>query len=79
MTDNNRQPIAVASSCAQCAPLIGNPEETEPGSGWHMGVIHESHVAELAAAGWVVTDYPDEPPDVACQHYHAAFWRDGQP
>lgn len=70
-----RHAIAVASSCADCAELIGNPDETEPGSGWHMGIVHDAHVAELAASGWMVHDYPGEPSDVVCPHYHEAHWQ----
>jgi hypothetical protein len=39
-----------------------------------MAIIHDHHVPEIAALGWVVTEYPHEPPDVVCAHYHAACW-----
>jgi hypothetical protein len=69
-------PIAVATSCAGCAPLIGNPPQSE--HGFHMAIIHLSHVPELAALGWVRTENDDGgPPDIACSHFHAAHWQGG--
>jgi hypothetical protein len=67
--------IAIASACGDCATLISSPPEWAPGR--HMATICTAHAAELAARGWVVTEYPHEPPDVACPHYHAAYWQDG--
>jgi len=34
-----------------------------------MAIIHDHHVPELVALGWIVTEYPHEPPDVSCPHY----------
>lgn len=65
--------IAVASACADCAGHIGSPEPSEHGI--RMAIVHDHHVAELEALGWIVTRYPHEPPDVACPHYHQANWR----
>ncbi len=62
-----RHGIAVGSSCTQCAWLIGSPEPYQPG--YHMAIIHDHHVPELVALGWIVTEYPHEPPDVSCPHY----------
>jgi hypothetical protein len=70
-------PAAIASSCTDCAWLISSPPEFAPGR--HMAPIHGQHVAELMAIGWVLTEYPHEPPDIVCEHYHAAYWQDGQP
>jgi hypothetical protein len=70
-----RDGIALASSCTSCAGQISNPPAWAPGR--HMAPIHASHMPELQALGWVVTEYPEEPPDVACPHYHAAYWQDG--
>jgi len=68
--------IAVASACGGCAPLIGDPAEFAPGR--HMAIIDGRHIPGLIAAGWVLTSYPHDPPDVVCSHYHAAHWHDGQ-
>lgn len=67
--------IAVASACGECAGQIPGADEYAPGQ--HMGIIHASHLPDLAALGWIITRYPHEPPDVACPHYHAANWHDG--
>ena len=67
--------IVVASACGECASEIGSPPGQSPGS--HMTVIHDSHVPGLTALGWVLIEYPHEPPDVVCPHYHAAHWQDG--
>jgi hypothetical protein len=67
--------IAVASACDDCAHLIGSPPAWDPGR--HMEIIHDDHVPELQALGWVLTEYPHEPPDVVCAHYHAAYWQGG--
>jgi hypothetical protein len=64
------QGIAVASACAECAPRIGSPPEITPGV--HMAVIHDHHVPELEAAGWIRTDRGPEPTDIVCVHYHEA-------
>jgi hypothetical protein len=69
--------IAVASSCASCAGQIGTPPEYAPGR--HMEIIHDQHVPQLAALGWIVTDYPHEPADVVCPHYAALCVDDGPP
>jgi hypothetical protein len=69
--------VAVASACADCAAQIGSPQPWEPGR--YMAIIHVGHVGELEAIGWVLTadvEDPDGPPDIACQHYHAAYWED---
>jgi hypothetical protein len=71
----HRDGIAVASACAGCAPLIGSPEECAPGR--HMAIVCDDCIPELAAAGWILTEYPHEPPDIVCEHYHAAYWQDG--
>lgn len=63
--------IAVASSCTGCAGVIGSPPEYARGK--HMVIVHNHHVPELVALGWIVTRYPHEPPDVVCPHY-AALW-----
>jgi hypothetical protein len=65
--------VAMASACDDCAWLISSPPAWTPGR--HMAPIHDSHVPELVALGWIVTDYPDEPPDVVCKHYHEAYWQ----
>jgi hypothetical protein len=65
--------IAVASACDACASLISGGEQVAPGR--HMGLIHTSHVPELVALGWILTEYPVDPPDVVCEHYHAAYWQ----
>jgi hypothetical protein len=65
--------VAMASACGQCAWLISSPPEFAPGR--HMAPIHDSHVPELVALGWIVTDYPHEVPDVVCRHYHEAYWQ----
>ena len=67
--------IAVASACTGCAGQISSPPEWAPGR--HMAIVHDHHVPELQALGWVLTEYPHEPPDVVCPHYHAAYWHDG--
>jgi hypothetical protein len=72
---HDHEPIAVASSCTDCAGHIGNPPEAAPGR--HMVIIHAHHIPELVAIGWIVTEVPHEPPDVVCPHYHAAYWQDG--
>jgi hypothetical protein len=59
--------IAVASSCTGCAGEIGMPPEYAPGR--HMALVHASHVPQLAALGWILTEYPHEPPDIVCPHY----------
>jgi len=41
-----------------------------------MAIVHDHHMPELVALGWIATDYPDEPPDVVCPHY-AALCADG--
>jgi hypothetical protein len=61
--------IAVASACTACAGQTSNPPEYAPGR--HMAIVHDHHVSELVALGWIVTDYPHEPPDVVCPHYAA--------
>lgn len=66
--------IAVASACTACAHLIGSPPECRPGR--HMAVIHDGHVAELVAAGWILYDCPGEPADIVCVHYKAAAGAD---
>jgi hypothetical protein len=71
--------IALASACDRCAPMIGNPPAPEWAPGRHMAPVHASCVPALVAAGWVLTTYPHEPPDVVCAHYHAAWWQDGLP
>jgi hypothetical protein len=63
--------VAVAFACDDCAHLIGSPE---PQDGIRATVIHEHHIPELYALGWIVTRYRGEPPDVVCEHYHAANW-----
>ena len=65
--------MAAASACADCAHLIGNPEPSEDGR--YMALIHTSHIPELEAQGWITTHYRHEPPDVACVHYHEAYWQ----
>jgi hypothetical protein len=65
--------IAVASACSECAGLILGAKESVPR--YVMGIIHDDQVPELEALGWIVTTYPHDPPDVACPHYHAAFWQ----
>jgi hypothetical protein len=67
--------IAVASACDGCAWVIGGGEETSPG--YVMGIIHGHHVPELVALGWILTEYPAHPPDVACLHYHLQHWEGG--
>jgi hypothetical protein len=57
--------IAVASACTTCAWLISSPPEYAPGR--HMAIVHDHHVPELQALGWVLTEYPHEPPDVVCR------------
>jgi hypothetical protein len=42
-----------------------------------MAIVHDHHVPQLQTLGWVLTEYPHEPPDVVCPHYHAAYWHDG--
>ncbi len=42
-----------------------------------MALIHTSHIPELEAQGWITTHYRHEIPDVACEHYHAKYWRSG--
>jgi hypothetical protein len=71
--------VAIAYACAACAKEIGNPPEHDPDV--HVTYIHEHHVPELQAIGWVYTTYPRqpprykrEPPDIMCPHYHAANW-----
>lgn len=77
MTAKEHDGIAVYSACTPCArQYLPFSEESEPGR-W-MGIAHASHAAELVALGWVLTEYPHEPPDVVCEHYHAAYWQDGQ-
>jgi hypothetical protein len=61
--------IAVASACTSCAGQISSPPEYAPGR--HMAIVHDHHVPELVALGWIATDYPHEPPDVVCPHYAA--------
>jgi hypothetical protein len=65
--------LAVASACADCAHLIGNPEPSEDGI--RMALIHTSHIPELEAQGWITTHYRHQPSDVVCEHYHAANWQ----
>lgn len=67
--------IAVASACTACADVISRPPEYAPGR--RMAIVHDHHVPELVAIGWIVTDYPDgdEPPDVVCPHYAALLRR----
>jgi hypothetical protein len=71
MTDG----IAAASACTACAGEISSPPEYAPGR--HMAIVHDHQVPELQALGWVLTEYPHEPPDVVCPHYHAVYWQDG--
>jgi hypothetical protein len=66
--------IAVYASCTPCAHRwLPYADEYAPGR-W-MGIAHVSHAAEMIAIGWILTEYPDEPPDVVCAHYHAAYWQ----
>jgi hypothetical protein len=71
----NHDGIAVASACDDCAAMIGGGEQYAPGR--HMAIVCDDCIPELTAAGWVLTTYPHGPPDVVCEHYHAAFWQDG--
>jgi hypothetical protein len=64
--------IAMASSCDDCAHLIGDEPAWAPGR--HTAIVHLSHVGDLEALGWVLTNHGDEPPDIVCPHYHAMFW-----
>jgi hypothetical protein len=68
--------IAVASACKECGWVIHDAKEIEGRPGYVMALIHDHHVPELVALGWVLTEYPADPPDVVCEHYHAAFWQD---
>jgi hypothetical protein len=60
--------IAVASGCGPCC-AAEVPSATEYAPGRRMGIICAADAAELVAAGWVLTENPHEPPDVACPHY----------
>ena len=64
---------ALASACAECAHLIGNPD---PVDGIRMAPVHAACIPGLVALGWVLTEADDGgPPDIACQHYHQANWQ----
>jgi hypothetical protein len=36
---------------------------------------HEGVTYDKGRLGRVLTEYPHEPPDVVCAHYHAAYWQ----
>ena len=74
MTTGTGTAFAFASACDGCAPLIGSPPAVD---GRRMAPVHVRCIPQLAALGWVLTEYPHEPPDIACPHYHAAYWQDG--
>jgi hypothetical protein len=60
--------VVVAACCAGCAAReLPAAEEFDPGVFW--GLVDVGHAAELAAAGWTLTMYPDEAGDIWCQHY----------
>jgi hypothetical protein len=64
--------LAFASACKECGWVIPDAKEGQPG--YVSAIIHDHHVPELEALGWVLTEYPADMPDIACPHYHAAFW-----
>lgn len=77
MTAGKHDGIAMASACGECAWMIGSPDAWAPGR--HMGIVHDSHVPELRQLGWILTGADDGgPPDIACVHYHAAYWQGGR-
>lgn len=63
-----RPPVACATTCAECAPAVG---ATIGDSGYHLALIHASHIPELEELGWRAWPhgmYDDGAPDVACPH-----------
>ena len=62
--------VVLAWSCGPCRNVSTYGEEYAPGR-WSLGPMHTSHVPGLVAAGWEVTTYAGEAPDVVCPHYAA--------